>query len=144
MTSVDPTTILGAVLDALVEPVLVTDADGRLMFANATAARTLGAARDVGRPVGELLDRHPARTPDGGQLASALHPIRRALAQQQAVIGAELTLELEGRSAIFLVNTVPLRDADARFTGTVSVFHDVTGARQLEREAAEHAAQLTT
>ena len=144
MTSVDPTTILGAVLHALVEPVLVTDADGRLMFANATAARTLGAARDVGRPVGELLDRHPARTPDGGQLASALHPIRRALAQQQAVIGAELTLELEGRSAIFLVNTVPLRDADARFTGTVSVFHDVTGARQLEREAAEHAAQLTT
>jgi len=144
MTSVDPTTILGAVLDALVEPVLVTDADGRLMFANATAACTLGAARDVGRPVGELLDRHPARTPDGGQLASALHPIRRALAQQQAVIGAELTLELEGRSAIFLVNTVPLRDADARFTGTVSVFHDVTGARQLEREAAEHAAQLTT
>ena len=144
MTSVDPTTILGAVLDALVEPVLVTDADGRLMFANATAACTLGAARDVGRPVGELLDRHPARTPDGGHLASALHPIRRALAQQQAVIGAELTLELEGRSAIFLVNTVPLRDADARFTGTVSVFHDVTGARQLEREAAEHAAQLTT
>ena len=144
MTSVDPTTILGAVLDALVEPVLVTDADGRLMFANATAACTLGAARDVGRPVGELLDRHPARTPDGGQLASALHPIRRALAQQQAVIGAELTLELEGRSAIFLVNTVPLRDADARFTGTVSVFHDITGARQLEREAAEHAAQLTT
>jgi PAS domain S-box-containing protein len=144
MTSVDPTTILGAVLDALVEPVLVTDPDGRLMFANATAARMLGAARDVGRPVGELLDRHPARTPDGGQLASALHPIRRALAQQQAVIGAELTLELEGRPAIFLVNTVPLRDADARFTGTVSVFHDVTGARQLEREAAEHAAQLTT
>jgi signal transduction histidine kinase len=144
MTSVDPTTILGAVLDALVEPVLVTDADGCLMFANATAARMLGAARDVGRPVGELLDRHPARTPDGGHLASALHPIRRALAQQQAVIGAELTLELEGHPAIFLVNTVPLRDADARFTGTVSVFHDVTGARQLEREAAEYAAQLTT
>jgi PAS domain S-box-containing protein len=144
MTFVDPTTILGAVLDALVEPVLVTDADGRLLFANATAARTLGAARDVGRPVGELLERHPARTPDGGQLAPALHPIRRALAQQQAVIGAELTLELDGRPAIFLVNTVPLRDADARFTGTVSVFHDVTGARQLERDAAEHAAQLTT
>jgi len=28
------------------------------------------------------------------------------------VIGAELTLELEGRPAIFLVNTVPLRDAE--------------------------------
>jgi len=114
--------------------VLVTDAQGRLTFANATAARVLGAARDVGHPVSDLLERLPARTPDGGRLAPALHPIRRALAQGQVVIGAELTLELEGRPAIFLVNTVPLRDAEGRLTGSVSVFHDVTGARQLERE----------
>jgi signal transduction histidine kinase/CheY-like chemotaxis protein len=144
MTSVDPNTILGAVLDALVEPVLVTDAEGRLTFANATAARTLVAARDVGRPVSELLDRHPARTADGVPLLPALHPIRRALAQNQAVIGAELTLELDERPATFLVNTVPLRDSQGGLTGTVSVFHDVSGARQLEREAAEHAAQLRT
>jgi len=144
MTSVDPTTVLGAALDALVEPVLITDAQGGLTFANATAARVLGAARDVGRPVSDLLDRLPARTPDGGALAPALHPIRRALAQAQAVIGAELTIDLEGGPATFLVNTVPLRDAEGRLTGSVSVFHDVTGARQLEREAAEHAARLRT
>jgi signal transduction histidine kinase len=144
MTSVDSRTILGAVLDALVEPVLVTDATGRLTFANATAARALDASQDLGRPVSELLERHPARTPDGEPLAPALHPIVRALAHGQAVIGAELTLELEGRPAIFLVNTVPLRDERGGFTGTVSVFHDVTGARQLEREAAEHARQLQT
>jgi len=144
MTSVDPSTILGAVLDALVEPVLVTDAHGVLTFANATAARRLDAARDVGRPVSELLARHPTRTPDGAPLPPARHPIARALAQSQTVIGAELTLDLEGRPAIFLVNTVPLRDAEGRLTGSVALFHDVTGARQLEREAAEHAAQLTT
>jgi len=143
MTSVDPTTFLGAVLDALVEPVLVTDAEGRLTFANATAARTLDAARSVGRPVSELLAGHPARTPDGATLVPGLHPISRALAQAQTVIGAELTLDVDGRPAIFLVNAVPLRDAEGRLTGTVSVFHDVTGARQLEREAAEHAEQLT-
>jgi signal transduction histidine kinase/CheY-like chemotaxis protein len=144
MTSVDPTTVLGAALDALVEPVLITDAQGGLTFANATAARVLGAADDVGHPVSDLLDRLPARTPDGGALAPALHPIRRALAQAQAVIGAELTIDLEGGPATFLVNTVPLRDAEGRLTGSVSVFHDVTGARQLEREAAEHAARLRT
>ena len=144
MTSVDPSTILGAVLDALVEPVLVTDAHGVLTFANATAARRLDAARDVGRPVSELLARHPTRTPDGAALPAARHPIARALAQSQTVIGAELTLDLDGRPAIFLVNTVPLRDAEGRLTGSVALFHDVTGARQLEREAAEHAAQLTT
>jgi signal transduction histidine kinase len=144
MTSVDPTTVLGAALDALVEPVLITDAQGGLTFANATAARVLGAAHDVGHPVSDLLDRLPARTPDGGALAPALHPIRRALAQAQAVIGAELTIDLEGGPATFLVNTVPLRDAEGRLTGSVSVFHDVTGARQLEREAAEYAARLRT
>ena len=37
MTSVDPSTVLGAALDALVEPVLITDAQGGLTFANATA-----------------------------------------------------------------------------------------------------------
>src|SRR6266566_2313791 len=85
------------------------------------------------------------RERDGGaRLTPALHPIRRALAQGEALIGAELTLELEGRPAIFLVNTVPLRDAEGRLTGSVSVFHDVTGARQLEREATEHAAELRT
>lgn len=144
MTSVDPTTILGAVLDALVEPVLITDAEGRLTFANASAAHALGAARDVGRSVSELLERHPARMPDRTPLSPGMHPIRRALAQGQAVIGAELTLDLDGRPATFLVNSVPLRDREGRLTGSVSMFHDVTGARQLEREAAQHAAELRT
>ena len=144
MTSVDPDTILGTALDALVEPVLVTDAQGRLTFANATAARVLGAARDVGRSVSDLLERLPARTPDGADLPATLHPVARALAQAQAVIGAELTLDLEGGPATFLVNTVPLRDAEGRLTGSVSVFHDVSGARRLEREAVEHAVRLAT
>src|SRR5205809_624506 len=106
----------------------------------------LYAAESLGRLTFGLgaLERLPARTPDGGRLTPALHPIRRALAQGEALIGAELTLELEGRPAIFLVNTVPLRDAEGRLTGSVSVFHDVTGARQLEREATEHAAELRT
>src|SRR5205814_6512712 len=66
------------------------------------------------------------------------------LTHGQAVIGAELTFDVEGHPAIFLVNTVPLRDDHGGFTGSVSVFHDVTGARRLEREAAEHARQLRT
>src|SRR5256885_9505478 len=114
MTSVDPTTVLGAALDALVEPVLITDAQGGLTFANATAARVLGAARDVGRPGSDLLDRLPARTPDGGALAPALHPIPRALAQAQAAIRAELNNVLETRPPTTLVTTVPPLHAEWR------------------------------
>jgi signal transduction histidine kinase/CheY-like chemotaxis protein len=137
--TVDPIAISGAALDALVEPVLMTDAGGRLTFANATAARVFGTDGHMGRPVGELLARFPTRTADGGSLAPALHPIIRALAQRQAVIGAELTLELGAGPVTYLVNTVPLRDgAD----GIVAVFHDVTEARRLEREATEQAIRL--
>ena len=141
--SVDPIAISGAALDALVEPVLVTDGAGRVTFANATAARVFGADRHIGRPVSEMLARFPARTPDGAVLKPALHPIARALAQRQAVIGAELTFQLEGSPVTYLVNTVPLRDeAPGGASGIVAMFHDVTEARRLEREAAEHAARL--
>jgi PAS domain-containing protein len=47
----DPDGILGAVLDALVEPVIVVGPDGVIQRANAAAVQVLGAERDVGRPI---------------------------------------------------------------------------------------------
>jgi signal transduction histidine kinase/ActR/RegA family two-component response regulator len=135
----DVIALSGALLDALVEPVLVVDAEGRLTFANATADRVFGARALVGRPVADVLARAPARTPDGAPLRPALHPVTRALAHRQAVIGAELIFEVEGGPRSYLLNVVPLR-GDA--VGVVAMFHDVTEARRLEHEAAEHAARL--
>src|SRR5260370_31110653 len=62
MTSVDPTIVLGAALDPLVEPVLFTDAQGGLPSPNAPAPRVPGPAPQPGRPVTDLLDRLPTRT----------------------------------------------------------------------------------
>jgi signal transduction histidine kinase/ActR/RegA family two-component response regulator len=137
---VDPVAVSAAALDALVEPVLMTDVEGRLTFVNATAARVFGAEKHLGRPVADLLARFPTTTTDGAVLTPSLHPIVRALAQHQAVIGAELQMDLAGRTVTYLVNTVPLRDSEG--SGIVAVFHDVSEARRLEREAAEHAARL--
>ena len=102
----DPDGILGAVLDALVEPVIVAGPDGVVQLANVAAVQVLGAERDVGRPITEHLLRVGVRTPDGSHLPPALHPISRALAQRQAVIGAELLLDVEGRTLTCLVNAV--------------------------------------
>ncbi|HEV8473002.1 MAG TPA: ATP-binding protein [Methylomirabilota bacterium] len=143
MNAVDPSVVLGAVLDALVEPVLITDASGLLTFVNAAAVLAFGADKDVGRPVVALLERFPARTADGHPLPLALHPIRRAQTQAEAVIGAELTLAVDGEPPVYVVNAVPLRGT-AGITGVLATFHDVTGARRLEREAAEHGARLET
>jgi signal transduction histidine kinase/CheY-like chemotaxis protein len=134
----DPPGIPGAVLDALVEPVLLVGADGVVAHANVAAVQVLGADRDVGRPIGEHLARVDARTPDGAPLPAALHPIARALAQRQAVIGAELALGIDGRSLVCLVNALPLPAGE----GVLAVFHDVTESQRLEREVARQAARL--
>lgn len=138
----DPQGRFGAVLDALVEPVLMVDATGHVERVNAAAIHLLGADRDVGRPIGEHLARVRARTPDGTELPPALHPIARALAQRQAIIGAELQLEIDARTLTCLVNVVTLPDEDGHGPHALAVFHDITEAARLERELASQAARL--
>jgi PAS domain S-box-containing protein len=138
----DPPGVIGAVLDALVEPVLLVDADGVVERVNIAAIHTLGADRDVGRPIGEHLARVGARTPDGTPLPPSLHPIARARAQGQAVIGAELQLEIDGRRLICLVNAVPLPSGRGENTRVLAVVHDITEPARLEREVARQAARL--
>jgi signal transduction histidine kinase/ActR/RegA family two-component response regulator len=137
--TVDPISISAAALDALVEPALLTDADGRLAFANATAIHAFGAAAHVGRPLVTLLSRFPAQTADGTAITAARHPIVRAAEQRQALIGLELTLTLASGPVTYLVSTRPVGDGAA---GSMIVFRDVTAVRRLEREADEHAARL--
>jgi signal transduction histidine kinase len=130
--------ILGAVLDALVEPVIVVGPDGVVQLANVAAVQTLGAERDVGRPIADHLARLGARTPDGTPLPPPLHPISRALVQRQAIIGAELSLDFEGRVLTCLVNAVPLSAGG----GVLTVFHDITESARLEGEVARQTARM--
>ncbi len=139
----NPRTIFDAVLDALIEPVIVTDADGVITFANATAAQCFGADKDVGLHVSRHLARMRVSTPNGQPLPPPLHPMSRAIAQQQSIIGAELTITSDQTESTYVVNTVPVWSGD-RMMGTVSVFHDVTTAARLEHDVAEHAARLET
>jgi len=150
--------VFGAILDALVEPVLVVGADGVIELANAAAIQVLGADRDVGRPLAEHFARVGVRTGDGEPLPPALHPIARALAQRQAVIGAELLLEVERRTVTCLINAIPLPPGGGAFDrhgltpsdhhgltpsgGVLAVFYDITEAARLEREVAAQSARL--
>ena len=140
----EPQGVFGAILDALVEPVLVVGADGVVELANAAAVQILGADRDVGRPIAEHFARVGLRTHDGEPLPPMLHPIARALAQGQAVIGAELLVEAgEGRTLTCLINAVPLPKAAGESSrGVLATFYDITEASRLEREVAVQAARL--
>jgi PAS domain S-box-containing protein len=141
LAPVDPRTIFDAVLDALVEPVVVTDGAGTITYANPIAVRCFGVDKHIGSPIAEHLARLRMRTADGQLMPATLHPIPRAIAQRQAVIGAELTIASEDGESTYVVNTVPLF-AQGVMAGTVSVFHDVTTAARLERDVADHATRL--
>ena len=121
----------------------MVDGRGLIERVNAAAVHILGADRDVGRHISEHLARVRARTPDGSPLPPPLHPIARALAQRQAVIGAELLLEIEGRPLTCLVNVVTLPADDPSLSERVlAVFHDITEAARLEREVARQTTRL--
>ena len=139
-----PGDIPPAILDALAEPVLLVDATGVVEHANIAAIHLLGADRDVGRAIGDHLARVHARTPDGAPLPPPLHPISRALVQRQAVIGAELLLEIDGRALTCLVNAVPLpaEDGEGDSGRVLAVVQDITEGTRLEREVARQADRL--
>jgi signal transduction histidine kinase/ActR/RegA family two-component response regulator len=137
--TVEPIAISAAALDALLEPVLFTDAGGRLAFANASAVRAFGDAARLGRSLASLLIQLSAHTADGTTVTAADHPIVRAVETRQPLIGLELTLGLARGAVTYQVSTTPVR---AGAGGTVTVFRDVSLARRLERDAEEHAARL--
>ncbi len=133
---------LEVVLDALVEPALLTDASGLVTFVNAVAIQHLSADKDIGVSVSEQIARSDLRAPDGRPLTWDEHPVRRALTTGRPVTGAGLLIRTaNGLQTTWVVNTAPLRDG-ARITGTVSVYHDLTRWAQLETDLADHGERL--
>jgi len=133
---------LDAILNALPEPVHLTDHEGTLIFANRAAVTQLNSDKDIGVPLAQQLARRQIFLPDGSPLAPAEHPIARTLAAGEGVTGMPVVIETAaGRRDSYIVTSSPLR-SQGRVVGTVSVFRDVTAATWLERELADHAERL--
>jgi signal transduction histidine kinase/ActR/RegA family two-component response regulator len=137
--TVEPIAISAAALEALPEPALLIDADGPLAYANTSALGAFGAAAHIGRPLASLLMELEAPTADGAVLSAADHPIVRAVKARQPLIGLDLTLSLASGVVTYQVTAMPVRDGAG---GTVVVFRDVSVARRLDRDVAEHEARL--
>jgi two-component system phosphate regulon sensor histidine kinase PhoR len=108
-----------AILRGMVEGVLVTDLDGRVVLANARASELLGMPDAVGRLVVEL-----ARDPG---LSELVHEVAGGLrgASRDVQLGA-------GRGPVVQVNGARLEGGDGAPFGVVLVLHDVTELRRLE------------
>lgn len=130
------------VFQLIPEAIRICDTEGRVVISNPTARRLAGddmTMRDM------WAHNEPRRT-DGSPMPLEESPTMRAL-QGEYVRGVRLQLGPAGGNRIVEVSAAPLRDADGRVIGVVSVGHDVTeqehASRRLERLVEERTRQLT-
>ncbi len=122
-----------AVVQSIFEPVIVTDARGQLLKLNQAARELLGSSAPDRLAL--------TNTPGGDKILSA---IRSALSMQRPVAGQPTQDAAEGDAASlpmrigtsqrgYRLRTTPMRDADGRLLGAVSVLEDVTEMQDLDR-----------
>jgi len=78
---------LDLVLDALAEPIFLTDAEGVITVANTVARKRLGLEKYVGRPLVDRVTALRLVMPDGSVLPAEDSPIRRVLRTGEPVLG---------------------------------------------------------
>ena len=121
---------LRQVLDGMVEGVLLTDGEGRIVLANGAFERIFGARP----PLEGLRPLEAARVP---ALQEAVSEALRA----GSVLTRELVLPGE-RDKVIRASLAALREA-GRTAGAVAVFHDITELKRLEQVRREFVANVS-
>lgn len=126
---------LQTILDYMPEAVTIREAPGgRILMANRLARDLLGYATLPQDGFAEpASDFHPER-PIGQPLAVQHTPTARALLEGKESIDEEVVIHNpEGRPVHLAVSAIPVRDENGAVTTVVSLFRDVTRAREAEQ-----------
>jgi NtrC-family two-component system sensor histidine kinase KinB len=120
-----------AAIDSLYDPVLVTDAQGRVTKLNPAAEELFGPESwNTGRFVWEVAQ--------DNRIALA---VAEAVRLQRPVAGegaaAELPLTMHGVQHAFRLRTTPMSDEDGRLLGAVTLLEDITHLREIDRLKSE-------
>ena len=120
-----------AAIDSLYDPVIVTDSAGRVTRINPAAERLFGARTDVvGKPIGQV-----ARDARIAQAVTDVLRSERAVASESAA--AVLPWAVDGSRRAFRVRSTPMRDADDRLVGAVTLLEDITHLSEISRLKSE-------
>ena len=115
-----------AVVQSIYEPIIVTDARGQVLKLNQAAESILGDTADA---------RVALATTPGGELILAA--VRDAVAMQRPIApegqSAVLPLRIGNADRCYRLRTTPMRDADGKLLGAVSVLEDMTELQDLDR-----------
>ncbi len=120
-----------ALLDAMIEGVVLLDESGRVGHCNPAFLRLVGAADDpAGRPLADALP------------VSGLPELLERTRQHGRIVNHEIELPGDDRR-VLQVNAVALRDSDRLHAGTLLVFHDLTEHKRLEEQRREFVANVS-
>ena len=120
-----------AAVDSLYDPVIVTDAEGRVQRINRAAQPLFGPEATVlGRPVQDVTN--------DPRLSMAVLDVlesQRSVASEEGA--AIVPLVVDGAERSFRQRTTPMRDADNRLVGAVMLLEDITHLREIDRLKSE-------
>lgn len=120
----------GVLLDALPVGILLADASGRILRANAEAVRIWGGAVPPASDTGW----QGWSVESGAPLAPADWALARALRTGGTCGGEAIRIRrLDGEEGVILDSAAPVRDADGHLLGAVAILQDITG-RQREQD----------
>jgi two-component system, NtrC family, sensor histidine kinase KinB len=120
-----------AAVDSLYDPIIVTDGDGRIQRINKAAEPIFGPEATVlGRPIQDMT--HDPR------LAMAVVDVLQSQRPVASEEGAAIVpLVVDGSERAFRQRTTPMRDADSRLLGAVTILEDITHLREIDRLKSE-------
>lgn len=116
-----------AAIDSLYNPVLVTDAAGKVTKLNHAAAAIFGTeAENLGKHISDV-------TLDQGIGAAVAETVSAQRAVAHESVAAALPLKVAGTERAFRLRVAPMRDEEQRQLGAVVLLEDITHLREVDR-----------
>jgi NtrC-family two-component system sensor histidine kinase KinB len=120
-----------AAIDSLYDPVIVADAAGSVTRINPAAERLFGSrAETIGKPI-DVVTRDP-------RIAQSVTDVLQAQAPEASEdAAAVLPWAVDGARRAFRIRSTPMKDADDRLVGVVTLLEDVTHLSEVSRLKSE-------
>ena len=120
-----------AVIDSLFDPVIVADGHGLVTRVNPAAERLFGARDDaLGKPI-------DAVTRDARIAQSVADVLRSQAPAASEDAAATLPWAVDGARRAFRIRSTPMKDADGRLAGVVTLLEDITHLSEVSRLKSE-------
>lgn len=135
-------TQLETILASMTAPVMVTDRDQKMVYANEAATRLVRARREIGQPLETWVRAANLREMDGSPIRMEDHPLTKSLAGETVTERLLLTDGESGPDTVVSASAAPIRRADGEISGAVVIARNITLQRQLQVEVERQRALL--